>query len=233
MGACCLTMKGQKHVSRTVIVQHDDRAILHSRTVSNTRTDAIGDAVMIYKASWKQFRWTPSRGNICSTDAVQRLPSTPNSLKLQEQRKAFSPIRKVRAISQKLYSHSKPPNPPRHTSRGFLHWRFAHPGPGARGAVSVGPASANLHNRYRNGYPPDVRFSLRTHVVGPPLHILKVPQQQSHALQQRADYSIASSAMASSVGGMLRPRLLSAICDSCGAPKLPPAKSQSMTLSDR
>jgi hypothetical protein len=142
---------------------------------------------MIYKASWKQFRWTLSRGNICSTDAVQRLPSTPNSLKLQEQRKAFSPIRKVRAISQKLYSHSKPPNPPRHTSRGFLHWRFAHPGPGTRGAVSVGPASANLHNRYRNGYPPDVRFSLRTDVVGPPLHILKVPQQQSHALQQRAE----------------------------------------------
>ena len=36
---------------------------------------------------------------------------TPNSLKLQERRKAFSPIRKVRAISQKLYSHSQPPNP--------------------------------------------------------------------------------------------------------------------------
>jgi hypothetical protein len=37
--------------------------------------------------------------------------TTPNSLKLQERRKAFSPIRKVRAISQKLYSHSQPPNP--------------------------------------------------------------------------------------------------------------------------
>jgi hypothetical protein len=71
-----------------MIVQHDDRAIYHrrrwerthettsaSRAVSNTRTDAIGDAVMIYKASSKQFRWTLSRGNICSTDAVQRLPS--------------------------------------------------------------------------------------------------------------------------------------------------------------
>jgi hypothetical protein len=34
---------------------------------------------------------------------------------------------------------------PRHTSRGFLHWRFAYAGPGVRGAVSVGPASANLH----------------------------------------------------------------------------------------
>src|SRR6202048_5467030 len=31
--------------------------------------------------------------------------------KLQEPRKAFLPIRKVRAISQKLYSHSQPRNP--------------------------------------------------------------------------------------------------------------------------
>src|SRR6202790_1107928 len=37
--------------------------------------------------------------------------TTPNSLKLQERRKAFSPIRKIRAISQKLYSHSQPPSP--------------------------------------------------------------------------------------------------------------------------
>jgi hypothetical protein len=72
------------------IVQHDDRAISHrqrwertelsvttsaSRIVSNTRTDAVEDAVMIYKANSKQFRWTLSRGNICSTDAVQRLLS--------------------------------------------------------------------------------------------------------------------------------------------------------------
>src|SRR5260221_593988 len=32
--------------------------------------------------------------------------TTRNSLKLQGRRKVFSPIRKVRAISQKLYSHS-------------------------------------------------------------------------------------------------------------------------------
>jgi hypothetical protein len=85
MGAWCLTMKGPKHIPEPMIVQYDDRAISHrqrwertersattfaSRTASNTRTDAIGDAVMIYKASWKQFRWTPSRGNICSTDTV-------------------------------------------------------------------------------------------------------------------------------------------------------------------
>src|SRR5712675_2027405 len=35
--------------------------------------------------------------------------------------------------------------PPRHTSRGFLHWRFAYAGPGARRATIMGPASANLH----------------------------------------------------------------------------------------
>src|ERR1700737_2036663 len=35
--------------------------------------------------------------------------------------------------------------PPRHTFRGFLHWRFADAGPGARGAVIMRPASENLH----------------------------------------------------------------------------------------
>src|ERR1700730_17762467 len=34
------------------------------------------------------------------------LSATRNSLKLQGRRKVFSPMRKVRAISQKLYSHS-------------------------------------------------------------------------------------------------------------------------------
>src|SRR3981189_1394452 len=35
--------------------------------------------------------------------------------------------------------------PPHHTSRGFLPWRFAYAGPGARRATFMGPASANLH----------------------------------------------------------------------------------------
>jgi len=75
--------------------------------------------------------------------------TTPNSLKLQERRKAFLPIRKVRAISQKLYSHSQPRNPhseiptasdvpPHHTSRGFLHWRLSDDGPGASRIVPDG-----------------------------------------------------------------------------------------------
>jgi hypothetical protein len=36
--------------------------------------------------------------------------------------------------------------PPRPVSRGFLPWRFADAGPGARGTSFMGPASENLHN---------------------------------------------------------------------------------------
>src|SRR5882762_9449574 len=46
--------------------------------------------------------------------------------------------------------------PPRHTSRGFLHWRFAYAGPGARRSTFMGPASENLH-RSRHS-PMDRRF---------------------------------------------------------------------------
>jgi hypothetical protein len=35
--------------------------------------------------------------------------------------------------------------PPRPVSRGFLPWRFADAGPGARGTSFMGPASENLH----------------------------------------------------------------------------------------
>ena len=35
----------------------------------------FGEVAKADQASSKRFRWTPSRGNICSTDAVQRLPS--------------------------------------------------------------------------------------------------------------------------------------------------------------
>src|SRR6266480_5983591 len=37
-----------------------------------------------------------------------------------------------------------------HTSRGFLPWRFAYAGPGARRATFMGPASANLHRSGRS-----------------------------------------------------------------------------------
>jgi hypothetical protein len=60
MGASYLTMRGQKQSPKPMIGQHDDRAFYHRRRWersersetnlhrgSNTRTDAIGDAVMI------------------------------------------------------------------------------------------------------------------------------------------------------------------------------------------
>src|SRR6266446_6519641 len=71
MGASYLTMRGQKHVPKPVIGQHDDRAFYHRRrwersgttsaswTVSN-RCDwrCSHDREWVYKASSKQFRWT-------------------------------------------------------------------------------------------------------------------------------------------------------------------------------
>jgi hypothetical protein len=120
-----------------MIVQHDDRAISHrqrwertersattsaSRTVSNTRTDAIGDAVMIYKYIRRARNNSVGRYHVEIFVRPMRykdyhqahnpkvvicaLFATRNSLKLQGRRKAFSRIRQVRAISQTLYSHS-------------------------------------------------------------------------------------------------------------------------------
>src|ERR1700681_2722275 len=59
---------------------------------------------------------------------------------------------------------------PFHTSRGFLHWRFAYAGPHrARRTTFMGPASANLH---KNGLRGNVRFWRSG-------HSLKHPRQLS------------------------------------------------------
>src|ERR1017187_7841142 len=90
-----------------------------SRTVSNTRTNAIGDAVMIASGVQGEFEtipldavtveifFRPMRYKGChqahnAQVAICDLFTTRNSLKLQRRRKVFSPIRKVRAISLKL-----------------------------------------------------------------------------------------------------------------------------------
>src|SRR6266704_5392710 len=92
--------------------------------------------------------------------AICALFTTRNSLKLQGRRKVFSPIRKVRAISQKLYSSRQIPiacdAPSRPTSRGFLPWRFADAGPGVRGAVIMGrhPKPFTLAEVIRSSSPP-------------------------------------------------------------------------------
>jgi hypothetical protein len=65
--------------------------------------------------------------------------STPRSLPKQ----AFNvPRQQAASVEIPIASDA----PPRHTSRGFLHWRFAYAGPGARRSTFVGPASENLHN---------------------------------------------------------------------------------------
>src|SRR5438477_6552989 len=94
--------------------------------------------------------------------------ATRNSLKLQEVRKVFLPIRNIHARTLKLCSRGEPaaveihstfrahaadkspksPRPgPRTPSRGFLLWRFSYAGPGVRGTTFMGPASENLHKR--------------------------------------------------------------------------------------
>src|SRR6266481_434847 len=50
--------------------------------------------------------------------------------------------------------------PPRHTSRGFLHWRFAYAGPGARRSTFMGPASENLHRKRMSAYRVTLKISV-------------------------------------------------------------------------
>src|ERR1700720_897988 len=80
--------------------------------LETTPLDAITWKYLFDRCGTKSaIRRTTQKVVICA------LFTTPNSLKLQERRKAFSPIRKVRAISQKLYSDSPPPNPPQRLTR--------------------------------------------------------------------------------------------------------------------
>jgi hypothetical protein len=56
--------------------------------------------------------------------------------------KAFNaPRQQTTSVEIPIASDAKP----RHTSRGFLLWRFAYAGPGVRRATTIGPPSANLH----------------------------------------------------------------------------------------
>ena len=151
-----------------MIVQHDDRAIYHRRRWERTERSEICIADSFeypnrcdwrcsHDREWCIRRVRNSFVGRCHVEIFVRpmrhkgcqqvhnaqvvmcaLFTTRNSLKLQERRKAFSPIRKVRAMSQKLYSHFRHDSRqipiasdarPFHTSRGFLHWRFAYAGP--------------------------------------------------------------------------------------------------------
>ena len=82
-------------------------------------------------------------------------PGSPSPRSLPEQ--AFNAsLRQTAGAEIPIASDARP----RHTSRGFLPWRFAYAGPRARGATVMGPASENLHKigsrRVRNY---EVRFA--------------------------------------------------------------------------
>src|SRR6266576_5512939 len=119
-----------------MIVQHDDRAIYHRRRWERTQRSEICIADSFEYPNRCDWRCSHdregcirrTRNNSVGRDHVEifvrpiwykgcrqahnaqvvicALFTTRNSLKLQGRRKGFSPTRKVRAISQKLYSHS-------------------------------------------------------------------------------------------------------------------------------
>ena len=130
MGASYLTMRGQKHVPKTDDRSDDDRAFHHRRRWerserSETNLHRGQFRIPSHDREWCIRLVRNSSVGRCHVEIFVRpmrykgchqahnaqveicaLFTTRNSLKLQGRRKVFSPIRKVRAISQKLYSHS-------------------------------------------------------------------------------------------------------------------------------
>jgi hypothetical protein len=110
-----------------MMVQHDDRAISHrqrwersfeypnrcdlrcSHDIRRARNNSVGRHHVEIFVRPMRYKGCHQAHN--AQVAICAFFTTPNPLKLLERRKAFSPMRKVRAISQKLYSHSQPPNP--------------------------------------------------------------------------------------------------------------------------
>ena len=75
--------------------------------------------------------------------AIQPLGSSPaRSLPKQ----AFNGLRQQTVCTEIPIASNAPP---RHTSRGFLPWRFAYAGPRVRRTTFTGPPSANLHKLRR------------------------------------------------------------------------------------
>src|SRR5258708_12825360 len=124
MGACCPTIS---ITSEQMMVEQEDRAISHrqgwgrsfeypnrcdlrcSHDIRRVRNNSDGRHHVEIFVRPMRYKGCHQADN--AQVAICAFFTTPNPLKLQERRKAFSPIRKVRAISQKLYSYSQPPNP--------------------------------------------------------------------------------------------------------------------------
>src|SRR6267142_5328967 len=131
MAASYLMMRGQKWM----IGQHDDRFYHRRRWEHSERSEPTSASRIEYpnRCDWRcshDREWCIRRVRNSSVGrhhveifvrsmrykgchqahnaqvAICALFTTHNSLKLQGRRKVFSPIRKVRAISQKLCSHS-------------------------------------------------------------------------------------------------------------------------------
>jgi hypothetical protein len=79
----------------------------------------------------------------CTTPTPHVATGRPgSSLHRSPSKQAFNaPRQQTASVEIPIASDARP----RHTSRGFLPWRFAYAGPGVRRATIMGPASANLH----------------------------------------------------------------------------------------
>ena len=79
----------------------------------------------------------------CATPVPSILIGRSGSSPLQSPpNQAFNATRQQTASTEIPIASDAPPRP---ASRGFLPWRFADAGPGARGTTIMGPASENLH----------------------------------------------------------------------------------------
>jgi hypothetical protein len=79
----------------------------------------------------------------CSTPIPHVQTGRPgSSLHRSRSKQAFdAPHQQTASVEIPIASDARP----RHTSRGFLPWRFAYAGPSVRRATFMGPPSANLH----------------------------------------------------------------------------------------
>ncbi len=122
--------EGQKHVPKPMSGQHDDRPFYHRRRwersersetnlhcgqfrmpshdhewcIRRVRNNSVGRCHV--EQFVRPMRYKGCRQANNAQVEICALFTTRNSLKLQVRRKVFSPIRKVRAISQKLCSQS-------------------------------------------------------------------------------------------------------------------------------
>jgi hypothetical protein len=123
---------------------HDRITILqicssHSSPLHRPRQSALGYPAFAAK-------WSP-------THSLQRHPPLIHEPMPLRSTRWGGPIpikHRIRGIQIPIVNAAPPTSP----SRGFLPWRFAYAGPGARRATCIGPPSANLHRCGRHDVEP-------------------------------------------------------------------------------